>query len=76
MKTQFIIYSLGIALTLTLSARAAEQLPVVTGAGKPNEPLGGQPPAGSKPSVTDWDYQIKYQHAFEAVLWLAAPGLA
>jgi hypothetical protein len=69
MKTQFIIYSLGIALTLTLSARAAEQLPVVTGAGKPNEPLGGQPPAGSKPSVTDWDYQIKYQRAFEAALW-------
>src|SRR5262245_46793984 len=33
------------------------------------EPLGGQPPAGSTPSIKDFDYQIKYQRAFEAVLW-------
>lgn len=33
------------------------------------EPLGGQPPAGSKPSVDDFGYQVKYQRAFEAVLW-------
>lgn len=33
------------------------------------EPLGGQPPIGSNPSVKDFDYQIKYQRAFEAVLW-------
>lgn len=33
------------------------------------EPLGGQPPAGSKPSVVDLEYQVKYQRAFEAVLW-------
>ena len=33
------------------------------------EPLGGQPPMGSTPSVKDFDYQIKYQRAFEAVLW-------
>src|SRR5262245_26579258 len=33
------------------------------------EPLGGQPPAGAQPSVKDFDYQIKYQRAFEAVLW-------
>jgi hypothetical protein len=33
------------------------------------EPLGGQPPAGSSPSVRDFDYQIKYHRAFEAVLW-------
>lgn len=32
-------------------------------------PSGGQPPAGSKASVSDFDYQIKYQRAFEAVLW-------
>src|SRR5262247_2712235 len=25
------------------------------------EPLGGQPPPGSTPSVKDFDYQIKYQ---------------
>lgn len=33
------------------------------------EPLAGQPPAGSTPSVKDLDYQLKYQRAFEAVLW-------
>src|SRR5271154_484376 len=33
------------------------------------EPLGGQPPLGSTNSVQDFDYQIKYQRAFEAVLW-------
>src|SRR5262245_63373400 len=33
------------------------------------EPLGGQPPKGSTPSVKDFDYQVKYQRAFEAVLW-------
>lgn len=33
------------------------------------EPLGGQPPPGSNSSIKDFDYQIKYQRAFEAVLW-------
>lgn len=33
------------------------------------EPLGGQPPLGSSPSVQDLDYQVKYQRAFEAILW-------
>jgi len=33
------------------------------------EPLGGQPPKGAKPSIKDFDYQIKYQRGFEAVLW-------
>lgn len=33
-----------------------------------NEPLGGQPPAGSVPSA-DLAYQVQYQRAFEAVLW-------
>ena len=32
-------------------------------------PLGGLPPAGATASVKDFDYQIKYQRAFEAVLW-------
>lgn len=39
------------------------------------EPLGGQPPQGSMPSVADFDYQIKYQRAFEAILW-GAPAVA
>ena len=33
------------------------------------EPLGGQPPAGSEVSVTNLEYQVRYQRAFEAVLW-------
>jgi hypothetical protein len=33
------------------------------------EPLGGQPPKGATCSIKDFDYQIKYQRAFEAVLW-------
>ena len=33
------------------------------------EPLGGQPPPGSTCSIKDFDYQIKHQRAFEAVLW-------
>jgi hypothetical protein len=33
------------------------------------EPLGGQPPEGARCSITDFDYQIKYQRAFEAALW-------
>ncbi|MBZ9653783.1 DUF1254 domain-containing protein [Phyllobacterium lublinensis] len=32
-------------------------------------PNGGQPPAGATASVKDFEYQIKYQRAFEAVLW-------
>lgn len=39
------------------------------------EPLGGQPPAGAQPSIVDFDYQIKYQRAFEAILW-AMPATA
>jgi hypothetical protein len=34
-----------------------------------DEPKGGQPPAGAVPSQSDFDYQLKYQRAFEAVLW-------
>ncbi|MCY1407050.1 hypothetical protein D9M71_223320 [compost metagenome] len=33
------------------------------------ETQGGQPPLGSRSSIQDFDYQIKYQRAFEAVLW-------
>ena len=37
--------------------------------GIPTEPLGGKPPTGSQASVPDLGYQVKYQRAFEAVLW-------
>jgi hypothetical protein len=33
------------------------------------EPLGGQPPEGSQPSVPDLDFQATYQRAFEAMHW-------
>jgi hypothetical protein len=47
---------------------AQEAKPTFTSGGG-MEPLGGHPPEGATPSVTDFDYQIKYQRAFEAVLW-------
>lgn len=39
------------------------------------EPLGGQPPGDSSPSVKDFDYQSKYQSAFNAGLW-GVPALS
>jgi hypothetical protein len=33
------------------------------------EPVGGQPPDGATPTTGDFNYQVKYQRAFEAVLW-------
>ena len=39
------------------------------------EPLGGQPPAGAKSSVRDFDYQTKNQRAFETALW-SIPAVA
>src|SRR5690349_3169496 len=33
------------------------------------QPLGGQPPKEATASIRDFDDQIKYQRAFEAVLW-------
>ena len=41
----------------------------------PTDPVGGKPPAGSKPSVEDLDAQVKYQRAFEAVIW-SMPAVA
>jgi len=35
----------------------------------PTDPIGGKPPAGSKPSVENLVDQVKYQRAFEAVIW-------
>lgn len=39
------------------------------------EPLGGQPPAGVGRSAEDLDYQLKYQRAFEAIVW-SMPAVA
>lgn len=48
---------------------ATLKIPLHHGAGDNGETLGGLPPAGAACSVADFDYQIKYQRAFEAVLW-------
>ena len=56
--------------TVAMTALMATSLAMpVRAADKPTDPLGGKPPAGSKVSVEDLDYQVKYQRAFEAVLW-------
>lgn len=61
--------ALALLCQVTPSLLGQTPIPTVAGAGQPGEPLGGQPVAGSSPSVKDFDYQIKYQRAFEAVLW-------
>jgi len=62
--------------TLTLAGLVLISLSTPAWAGKmPTEPLGGKPPAGSKLSVKDLDSQVKYQRAFEAVIW-SMPAVA
>lgn len=39
------------------------------GASEQIEPLGGQPAPGARPSIKDFEEQITYQRAFEAVIW-------
>lgn len=51
----------GLALAALLAGPAAAQVT--------QEPLGGQPAPGSMRSNVDFDYQVKYQRAFEALLW-------
>jgi hypothetical protein len=55
----------GLALFLCLAGVVTAQ----------TEPLGGQPPAGAKPSVKDLEEQVVYQRAFEAVVW-SQPAVA
>jgi hypothetical protein len=63
--------SLGVASVAALGAGVAPSLimPDPAFAQDGQEPLGGQPPKGATCSIKDFDYQIKYQRAFEAVLW-------
>ena len=56
-------------IILSLAAPAAAQDGYRPLGNPTTEPLGGQPPAGARPSHEDFDYQMKYQRAFEAVLW-------
>lgn len=48
-----------------VSAANAAPAPLVPLVNKGFTPLGGESPQGSAPSVTDFDYQIKYQRALE-----------
>jgi hypothetical protein len=60
------------AATVALAAAAASpgvSTPTPAFAQDGENPLGGQPAKGAAPSIKDFDYQIKYQRAFEAVLW-------
>jgi hypothetical protein len=59
--TRFIAASGFLTLAIWLCSPANAQVT--------QEPLGGQPAPGSLRSMADFDYQIKYQRAFEAVLW-------
>lgn len=61
-KFQKINYSklLGITISLFLAMQVGYAQ---------TEPIGGQPPAGSKPSVSNLEEQVIYQRAFEAVIW-------
>ncbi len=59
----------GLLIVALAGSTPADAQTTLVGPGLPNEPSAGQPPAGSTPSVKDFDYQIKYHRAFEAMLW-------
>jgi hypothetical protein len=58
-----------------IAAAVAGAFPFATTLARAQEPLGGQPALGSKPSVPDLEAQVAYQRAFEAVVW-AMPASA
>ncbi|MDX2417352.1 MAG: DUF1254 domain-containing protein [Xanthomonadales bacterium] len=64
-------------MNMMLAAAVTVSMTMTTaGAAKmPTDPIGGKPPAGSKVSVKDLDYQVKYQRAFETVIW-SMPAVA
>ncbi|AOX99333.1 DUF1254 domain-containing protein [Jeongeupia sp. USM3] len=61
--------------TLKMTAASLCLMVAFTAATAQTEPLGGQPPIGSKASAPDLSYQVKYQRAFEVALW-ALPAVA
>lgn len=58
-----------VSVATLAAAMPALTLPAAALAQDGQDPLGGQPTKGATPSIKDFDYQIKYQRAFEAVLW-------
>lgn len=63
------------SLAIVAASIAVSSLAFTATSVRAQEPLGGQPPLGSAPSVPDLDEQVAYQRAFEAVLW-AMPASA
>ncbi len=60
-KLMNMMLSVAVIISMSMTTAGAADMPT--------DPLGGKPPTGSKVSVQDLDYQVKYQRAFEAVLW-------
>ncbi|NMN73968.1 DUF1214 domain-containing protein [Rhizobium sp. 57MFTsu3.2] len=58
-----------VSVATLATAMTALTVPTAALAQDGQDPLGGQPAKGATPSIKDFDYQIKYQRAFEAVLW-------
>jgi len=58
-----------IKMMITVAVIVSMSMTTAGAADMPADPIGGKPPAGSKVSVKDLDYQVKYHRAFEAVLW-------
>lgn len=78
MKVMPTLFLLLLSLATSATAQNKPQAPPTSGGGKPNvqqepssaqEPLGGQPAPGVKPSVANFEDQVAYQRAFEAVIW-------
>src|SRR5262245_56691678 len=69
-RRQFFVPTVAGALASAYGASLLDGVGVSRAFAQQNrEPLGGQPAAGSAASITDWDYRIKHQRAFEAALW-------
>jgi hypothetical protein len=69
-RREFFVPTAAGALAASYGATLLDIAPVTSAfAQAGQEPLGGQPPAGATASVKDFDYEIKYHRAFEAVLW-------
>lgn len=68
-RREFLVAPAAGTLAATAASPVVDALATPISARTRQEPLGGQPPHGSAPSVKDFDYQIKYHRAFEAVLW-------
>ena len=69
MKKKLVLV-LSIFLLVNIVEATAKEAPMSLSAKAPTVgPVGGQPAKGTKQSVKDLDYQVKYQRAFEAIIW-------